>query len=259
MKINSKEVTGVFIGKNYVRKIRLGSNLAYSRDYGYEFSQDTTTGEGFYSVIGRGTYTGKKLIYPNTHNDGVHGEHKVTRILSCGVSNDFDNVFTTVVIPENITFMRGRNSSQSGALCGLNYVTEIKFNAIDCIISGLGDVFGDCGRLTSGATLTIGKKVKKIPQLLFRNYYKDYYRVPNVTSIIFEDNSECESIGQYAFGELPFVGKIVIPKSVTTIGLNAFPNSNNFTIYCEASSKPEGWSDYWATGNPNVVWGYTGD
>lgn len=65
------------------------------------------------------------------------------------------------------------------------------------------------------------------------------------------------SIGSEAFGTYQGAMKgIIIPDSVTTIGFEAFDYSNNFTIYCEAESRPSGWNEAWANSYIPVVWGY---
>jgi hypothetical protein len=52
--------------------------------------------------------------------------------------------------------------------------------------------------------------------------------------------------------------KIFIPKSVTSIGKNAF-YATNLTIYTEWESKPDGWDDNWNSSNHPVKWGRTSD
>ena len=45
----------------------------------------------------------------------------------------------------------------------------------------------------------------------------------------------------------------IIPDSVTTIESSAFNGCTNLTIYCEASSKPDGWSSHYLN-NVIIVW-----
>ena len=57
---------------------------------------------------------------------------------------------------------------------------------------------------------------------------------------------------------------VTIPKTlngipVTTIEENAFSGCSSLTIYCEATSKPSGWSSRWNYSNLPVEWGYTGE
>ena len=81
-------------------------------------------------------------------------------------------------------------------------------------------------------------------------------------------------IPEYAFADNPYLTSIIIPDSVTIIGINAFKNctalrriyipesvetisasdyeespfygcNTHLTIYCESSSVPDGWDNYW--------------
>ena len=64
------------------------------------------------------------------------------------------------------------------------------------------------------------------------------------------------TIKPYAFYGSSNIESIVIPENVTYIGNNAFDSYRNFTIYCEASSKPSGWDENWHSSNIPVVWSY---
>jgi uncharacterized repeat protein (TIGR02543 family) len=52
---------------------------------------------------------------------------------------------------------------------------------------------------------------------------------------------------------------VTIGNGVTIIGYAAFAGCISLTIYCEATSEPSGWNDYWNSSNRPVVWGYTGE
>ena len=78
----------------------------------------------------------------------------------------------------------------------------------------------------------------------------------SLTSI--EIPSSVTSIGYQAFYECTSLTSIEIPSSVTSIGDWAFEGCTSLTIYCEAESKPSGWSSSWNYNNRPVVWGYEG-
>ena len=47
---------------------------------------------------------------------------------------------------------------------------------------------------------------------------------------------------------------IIIPKTVMKIGDNAFKGCSNLLIFCEAKTKPKGWSESWNPDGCSVVW-----
>ncbi len=113
------------------------------------------------------------------------------------------------------------------------------------------------------------------------NPYLIFVRVKDtsITSCIINDNTNV--IASYAFSNCTFLKSIIIPRSVKTIGYGSFfmcsyltsiiiPGSvtsiGNYAfyeckflkIYCEASSKPDGWDSDWNYSKCRVVWGYKG-
>ena len=64
------------------------------------------------------------------------------------------------------------------------------------------------------------------------------------------------SIGMEAFVRCTSLKSIVIPISVKTILIDVFVGCDKLTIYCEATSKPSGWSSNWNSSSCPVVWGY---
>ena len=53
------------------------------------------------------------------------------------------------------------------------------------------------------------------------------------------------TIGAYAFSVCNSLTEIYIPNSVTTVGERIFDEAGWVRVYCEASSKPNGWSNIW--------------
>ena len=75
------------------------------------------------------------------------------------------------------------------------------------------------------------------------------------------DGYSVTNIGSSAFSYCRSLTSIVIPNSVTSIGSYAFYYCDNLrTIYCEAASKPSGWSSGWnvefSSYYYSVVWGH---
>ena len=117
----------------------------------------------------------------------------------------------------------------------------------------IGDyAFSGCTSLTS---ITIPSCVTSIGDYAFRD-------CSSLTSITIP--SSVTSIGSSAFDECTSLTSITIPSSVTSIGYSAFGGCTSLTIYCEAESKPSGWSLDWRCSigdysNRPIVWGYVGE
>jgi len=61
-------------------------------------------------------------------------------------------------------------------------------------------------------------------------------------------------IGDYAFNDCGNLVSVVIPNAVTSMGNFVFTGCTSLTIYCEAESKPDGWSNDWNGEDYPVVW-----
>ena len=66
------------------------------------------------------------------------------------------------------------------------------------------------------------------------------------------------SIGGHAFDGCSSLTSINIPDGVTSVGDYAFRGCSSLTIYCEAASKPSGWSSSWNYSGCPVVWSAIG-
>lgn len=121
-----------------------------------------------------------------------------------------------------------------------------------------------CGFLaTAITTITLPKNLKTIGNRAFYNCKK-------LTQVLYEDGIAYESIGEEAFGYSE-ISKFYIPESCKTIAgedsstdafRNCYVSQVGLTIYCGASSKQDGWGEYWNvydyTGaRANVKYGYT--
>ena len=67
------------------------------------------------------------------------------------------------------------------------------------------------------------------------------------------------SIGNSPFENHESLMSVTIPSSVTSIGNYAFSGCSHLTIYCGATSEPDGWAYNWNYSKCPVVWGYTGE
>ncbi len=129
----------------------------------------------------------------------------------------------SLVIPKNVTEIG------TGAFSGCTAVTEIAFNASTMNdLKSSNYVFYNVGKEADGIKLTIGNSVTKIPAYLFYPYSSSSY-APKITSVSFEQNSVCQSIGNYAFNCCSSLVSIVFPTSLTEIGYAAFTSCTSLT------------------------------
>lgn len=115
----------------------------------------------------------------------------------------------------------------------------------DMAVTSIYDsAFDSCYNLE---TITLPKNLTSIGEWAFANCYS-FKNVIIPESVV--------SIDSYAFISCSALESITIPDGVTTVGASAFSNCTSLTIYCEAKSKPSGWSSNWNYSNCPVVWDY---
>ena len=135
----------------------------------------------------------------------------------------------------------------SGTNTEINIPNFINVDGVDYPVREInGDVFMQKGSITS---VTIPSNITSLGNQLFDG-------CQNLSIVTFEENSHLENIGNYAFANCISLNSITIPQSVTSIGEYAFSNcSSDLTIYCQASSQPEGWDSNWNPNGYHVEWG----
>lgn len=96
--------------------------------------------------------------------------------------------------------------------------------------------------------LVVPKTVKAIGSSAFAGY-------KYLTSINFEEGSQCVSIAKNAFYQCENVFVVFLPSSIEKIETLAFSGGNIEAILCESESRPSAWSRYWVLSTVKVVWG----
>ena len=166
---------------------------------------------------------------------------------------------TSVTIPESVTTIGDY------AFNGCSGLETVNYNAKNCTSMGSynNPVFSGC---TSLITINVGDNVENIPNYAFCDCI-------GLTSVTIPES--VTTIGNCAFCDCSGLTSVTIPESVTTIGMAAFRRCSSLTsvtihksvtsidenafsgcdatIYCEVSSKPDGWAEGW-DGGCKVVW-----
>ena len=114
---------------------------------------------------------------------------------------------TEITIHEQVKYMGSSVFNDCASL------SVVHFNAN--LTEHLSGVLGDAKDGTVGARLIIGKNVTKIPDNLF-------YGSSLITSLEFEEDSICDSIGYQAFNSCTGLVSITIPETITKLHNKAF-------------------------------------
>lgn len=212
----------------------IGLNALEVFNSGDEYVNKFTDDNGFvvYSRDGE-----EILVYYEGGDKDVVIPNYVTKIND--IVFEYNTNIKSVVIPDSVTTIGERAFSScysltsveigdsvtsigSAAFYNCTALTEIKYNATSCEdLSGGNGVFYNAGQSGEGIKVTIGANVKKIPAYLF-NPFNEFYYSPNITSVVFEEGSVCESIGEAEFTYCSSLIRVEIPDSVTIIGDYAF-------------------------------------
>lgn len=143
---------------------------------------------------------------------------------------------TKVTMPNTLTEIR------DGAFYGCSKLSEISIpDNVHWIYS---NAFSECTGLTK---ITLPSNIWRIENFAFSDCTK-------LTSITIPDS--VTSIGNYVFKDCTGLTSITIPSSVEVMGIYVFYGwTSEQTINCEASEKPDNWSDNWSEGcNAQIKW-----
>ena len=164
----------------------------------------------YYTVAGMGAYNGVNLIIPDEY-EGIP-----VKVIAQNAFADCTEI-KNIVIPESITDIG------AGAFSGCTSVEYIGYFATELnplpVVNSSNWVFARAGYDKDGIKVVIGANVKQIPERLFANG-PDVS--PHITSLIFEEGSVCEKIGNSAFDGHREITELVLPDSLISIGDCAF-------------------------------------
>lgn len=108
----------------------------------------------------------------------------------------------------------------AGAFSGCSGVERIFYNSKN--IESLGGwIFAGVGIETEGTSLTVGNKVTRLPDDLFRGIAISF-TPNNIKWVTFEEGSICREIGSRAFGDCENLEYIILPGSVRNVVEYAF-------------------------------------
>lgn len=142
-----------------------------------------------------------------------------------------------ITIPSSVTVV---------GYCAFSYCYALTSIVIPDSVTQLGEsAFGQCSALQS---VTLSKNLISIGKDAFRE-------CGSLSSIVIHD--KVESIGNSAFA-MTNISSVFIPISVQTMGQYVFGWSRAYDVYvyCEAESRPSGWSDDWDGATTcHVQWG----
>ncbi len=193
-----------------------------------------------YSVANIGNATDTDIVIPSTYQRkpvnaiaerAFRYNSKITSVvIPDSVTTIGEEAFNSCEALTSITVGKGVATIGSSAFAYCAKLTELNFNATAMLdLASENLVFATTGEGGDGITVNVGANVTKIPAyMFFPNKYSNPY-APKIMSVVFAENSECESIGERAFSYCESLASIAIPESVTAIGDSAF-------VCCESLS-----------------------
>lgn len=181
-------------------------------DLNIEIGSADNGGVGFHAYH-IGSNLDDRLEYQNI--DGTLYVEENEHLIAIGVE---DRNTKEIIIDENT------DSISNFAFAHCENVEKVYYNATACynLPTSSHSTCG-LGYKSKNVTVYIGANVKNIPARLFNNswsddFYGNFFGSTFIKNVIFEEGSQCVSIGDYAFNECIYLEAIEIPHNVNNIG-----------------------------------------
>lgn len=228
---------------NYVSRIKTIGNMRY-----YEYEDELIAVELVNNVANvvfdaNCTKIHNYVFYNNTSIQTINFGTKITNIGRFAFAGCTGLI--SITIPEAITHI------DLGAFSSCTNLTDVYFNAIECAFERvLGNyVFGGCTNLTN---IVIGSSVTAIPAVFMAtNSSLTSITIPksvktiggsafmsctNLKTVVFENQSELETIEASTFESCVNLESMTIPKSVKSINNSAFNSCRKLQLTLEQGS-----------------------
>ena len=219
-----------FASYSYIDSIVIGDSIISIGEYAFAYCESLKYIEFGNSI----TSIGDGAFYSCVSLMNIKIPNSVIRIGNAAFSECIS--LTNVVMGDSVTNIGNSAFNHCKALTSIQMSNSV---------TSIGDsAFAHCTSLTK---IVIPNSVTSVGSAVF-NGCKALVSIEIPNSVT--------SIGNTAFADCTSLTKIIIPDSVTRISDYLFSGCSSITIYCEATSKPSGWSANWNHSNKPVIWGY---
>ena len=147
-------------------------------------------------------------------------------VIGDGVTEIGEEAFCNCGRIQELTLGRSLKVLGKNAFASSTALRQIYFNATEMnILEDGNNVFAGAGAACQKTTITFGATVKVVPENLFCKY-PGHASSNGLNYIEFAEGSQCVRIDNNAFIGCTELESVVIPKYVTSMGLNNFQNSD---------------------------------